>query len=122
MAARNDEAKKKRPAKKGSQEPHYCHLVKWPWNWHYSHRWQTTQQAESLQNWGEELRLRRGLPLVPIVTMSTSNRYIFAHYKLKTSVTLIPQIDRLLEIEVKCYLFHVLPGNRYNYIILKSIR
>ena len=34
----------------------------------------------------------------------------------------IPQIGRLLELEMKCYLFHTLPGNRYNFIILKSIR
>ena len=48
-------------------------------------------------------------------------------YKLKTCLALIPfQNDRLLEIEEKCYHFHTLPththGNRYNFIILKSIR
>ena len=74
------------------------------------------QQTESLQNWGriEELCLRRGLPLIAITTMSKN--------KTQNLSTLIPQIDRLLEIEVKCYLFHTLPGNRYNFIILKSIR
>ena len=61
---------------------------------------------------GEELR--RGFPLVAI---AKRNKYI-----TNSKLVLHLYWDIGVEIEVKCYLFHTLPGNRYNFIILKSIR
>ena len=58
----------------------------------------------------EEVWLRIGLPLVAIATMSKTNMYFFLHYKFKNCLAFIPfQMERLLEIEVKCYHFHTFP-------------
>ena len=54
-----------------------------------------------------KLRLRRGLPLVAIATMLEVS---LCSLQTQTTLTVIMlQIDRLLEIETKCYLFHTLP-------------
>ena len=54
-----------------------------------------------------KLRLRRGLPLVAIATMLEVS--LCASQTQTTLTVIMLQIDRLLEIETKCYLFHTLP-------------
>ena len=93
------------------------------WGAHCSRRWQTGQQAESLQNWGkmnEELRLRRGLPLVAIPSMSkrtvnfiriTKLKFVLHSYHLKL-------IDYWrLQCNTTSSIFCQHESNRYNFII-----
>ena len=68
-------------------------------------RWQTRQQAELLQNWGgmfEKFELLSGG-----VKRSRGNSLALQTQNFSYADPFL--LDRLLEIERKCYLFHTLP-------------